>query len=374
MAIEFINLKKQYDLLRKDIDRAIKNVLSHGKYILGPEVKEFESDLSNFLNVKHAITCANGTDALLLALMALDVKNKDAIFIPSFTFASTAEVIPYTNATPFFVDCDPDTFNMDITSLERTINFSRRQGFEPSVIIPVDLFGLAADYKNIKELANRENIRIIGDSAQGFGSKIHGKYSSEFCDIVTTSFFPAKPLGCYGDGGAIFTNDNNLADDLLSLRFHGKGKHKYENVRIGMNSRLDSIQAAVLIQKLKIFSKEILQRQEIAKTYNDNLSDIIKTPKIDSCYESVWAQYSLLAIDSNEREKIMEMLARKNIPSNIYYPVPLHLQKAYKEYPLDPEGLKNSEDIAEKIFSLPMHPYLTDQEQNSIISVIREYF
>jgi dTDP-4-amino-4,6-dideoxygalactose transaminase len=369
--MQFIDLKAQQARIKDKIDARIAAVLDHGAYILGPEVTELETKLSEFCGAKHAITCANGTDALQLALMALGVRTGDAVFCPSFTFAATAEVVPCMGATPIFVEVDPVSFNMDPDSLQRAINHARGIGLAPSVVIPVDLFGLPADYDAITAIAQAEGLKIIGDSAQGFGGVYSGKTTGSFGDLATTSFFPAKPLGCYGDGGALFTDDDDLAELLISLRFHGKGDYKYNNVRIGMNSRLDTIQAAILLEKLAIYADEIEARQRVADRYTDALQDLIDTPHVGNESQSIWAQYTLKTREGQDREEVMAAMKKAGIPTMVYYPMPLHTQKAYDKFPTDPNGLSGSETLAKQVFSLPMHPYLDTETQDKVIATLR---
>lgn len=369
--MEFIDLKAQQARIREKIDARIAGVLDHGAYILGPEVSELEARLAEFCGVKHAITCANGTDALQLALMALGVGAGDAVFVPSFTFAATAEAVPGTGATPVFVEVDPVSFNMDPESLTRAIAHARTLGLTPAVVIPVDLFGLPADYDALTAIAKTEGLKMIGDSAQGFGGVYRGKITGSFGDITTTSFFPAKPLGCYGDGGALFTDDDDLAELLISLRFHGKGDYKYNNVRIGMNSRLDTLQAAILLEKLAIYPDEIEVRQCVAERYNDALHDVIDTPHVGNESRSIWAQYTLKTRAGQDREAIMSAMQAAGVPTTVYYPMPLHMQQAYNSFPVDPAGLEVSEALALQVFSLPMHPYLDPETQEKVIAVLK---
>ena len=365
--MQFIDLATQQARIKHKLDARIQNVLKHGAYIMGPEVRELEEKLTEFCGAKHAITCANGTDAIQIALMALGVKKNDAIFVPSFTFASTIEVVPPTGATPIMVDIDLDTFNMDPESLKRCIMLAREAGLNPSTVIPVDLFGLPANYDAINEIARNESLYVIGDSAQGFGGTINGTVTGMFADITTTSFFPAKPLGCYGDGGAVFTNDDELCELMRSLRVHGKGAEKYDNVRVGLNSRLDTLQAAILLEKLAIFPDEIKSRQQAAKLYDDLLRDHFSTPLVPEGYTSIWAQYAIKT-DPMRRDDLALKLNGEGIPTMVYYPKPLHEQVAYKNYPRDPLGLNNSETAPKEVLCLPMHPYLDAQTQNKIAS------
>ncbi|MBX3598209.1 MAG: DegT/DnrJ/EryC1/StrS family aminotransferase [Rhizobiaceae bacterium] len=368
--MQFIDLAAQQARLRPQLDRAIARVLDEGQYVMGPDVARFEKQLAEFCGAKHCLSCANGTDALQLALMALGVGNGDAVFVPSFTFAATAEIAPLVNATPVFVDVLPDTFNMDPESLKRAIAQAKDDGLRPAVVIPVDLFGLAADYNAIEAICRENNLRLVGDSAQGFGASYHGRITGSIGDIATTSFFPAKPLGCYGDGGATFTNDDELAALIDSYRVHGKGHHKYFNDRVGLNSRLDTLQAAILIEKLAIYGEELEARQRVADRYNAGLSNRYQTPYIPEGQTSVWAQYTLKTGSKAERDGLMERAKAAGIPTVIYYPMPLHQQKAYKDFPRDPKGLTISEDLSQRVVSLPMHPYLDRETQDRIIEVV----
>lgn len=369
--MEFIDLKAQQARIKDKIDARIAAVLEHGGYILGPEVSELETKLAEFCGAKHALSCANGTDALQLALMALGIRTGDAVFVPSFTFAATAEVVPCMGATPVFVEVDPVSFNMDPDSLKRAIAHARDLGLRPAAVIPVDLFGLPADYDALTDIAQAEGLKLIGDSAQGFGGVYRGKTTGSFGDLTTTSFFPAKPLGCYGDGGALFTDDDDLAELLTSLRFHGKGDYKYNNVRIGMNSRLDTIQAAILLEKLAIYPDEIEARQRVADRYTDALQDVIDTPHVGNESRSIWAQYTLKTREGQDRERVMGKLKEAGVPTTVYYPMPLHTQQAYKQFPADPAGLAVSETLAKQVFSLPMHPYLDAGTQDKVITALR---
>lgn len=370
--MQFIDLAAQQARIKDRLDARIQAVLGHGAYIMGPEVKEFERGLAAFSGVKHALGCANGTDALQLALMALKAGPGDAIFCPTFTFAATAEVVPLFGAVPVFVDVTEDSFNIDPASLERAIVAARDAGLTPRGIIPVDLFGLPADYDAIEAIAAREGLWIVADSAQGYGATYRGRRTGSIGTIATTSFFPAKPLGCYGDGGAVFTNDDDLAALMDSLRVHGKGGDKYDNVRIGLNSRLDTLQAAILLEKLAIYDDEIAARQRVAERYQAGLSNIIATPRVPEDCVSVWAQYTLKASDSAERDRLMAALKAEGIPSVVYYPRPLHTQTAYADFPRDPAGLPVSERLAGEVFSLPMHPYLAEADQDRVIDTIRK--
>ena len=368
--VNFIDLAAQQNLIKSNIENAIKGVLDHGQYIMGPEVKKFEEDLQNFSSAKHAITCANGTDALTIALMALNVSEGDAIFVPSFSYVATVESPALLGASPFFVDVEKGSFNIDPESFKIAIIESVKLGLTPKAVIPVDLFGQPANLEKIIEIAHNSNIKVIEDAAQSFGAKLQGKPVGSIADITTTSFFPAKPLGCYGDGGAIFTNDDNLANIISSIRLHGKGSNKYDHIRLGMNSRLDTIQAAILIEKLKIFPNEIIKRNELAAYYNKNLEshDLIHTPLIkDDLFTSTWAQYSL---KTKKRDEFILSLKSKSIPTAIYYPVALSSQPAYKNYPSVKNGCINSQELSGEVFSIPMHPYLTDKDRDHIIKAL----
>jgi dTDP-4-amino-4,6-dideoxygalactose transaminase len=370
--IAFVDLAAQQKRLQPQIDAAISEVLADGAYILGPHVKVFEQQLSAFCGAKHVISCANGTDALQLALMALGIGKGDAVFCPSFTYASTAEIVPFVGATAFFVDSDPRTFNMDLRSFERAIAEARKLGLKPAGVIPVDLFGLPADMDGIANIAKAHGLKIICDSAQGFGGTINGRMTGTFGDITTTSFFPAKPLGCYGDGGAIFTENDDLARVLDSLRVHGKGKDKYDNIRIGMNSRLDTIQAAILSVKLSVYAEEIVTRNRIAKRYTERLGNLVETPFIPAGYGSVWAQYTVKLASSEVRSAVQARLKAAQVPSMVYYPVPLHQQTAYRHFPGDPAGLTVAADLSQRVMSLPMHPYLDEKVQDYVIGQLCE--
>jgi len=370
MQLPFIDLAAQQARIRSALDKSITKVLDEGKYIGGPEVIELEKQLAEFCGAKRALTCANGTDAIQLALMALGVKAGDAVFVPAFTFAATAEVVPLVNATPVFVDVLPDTFNMDPESLKRAIVHARELGLNPACVIPVDLFGLPADYDALIAIARENGMKVIGDSAQGWGGVYHGRVTGSISDISTTSFFPAKPLGCYGDGGAIFTDDEELVKLIDSYRVHGQGTHKYINERIGLNSRLDTIQAAILLEKLAIYADELEEREKIAQRYNAGLAGHYETPHVPEGLRSIWAQYTLKTKSAADREAFQARAAAAQIPTAIYYPIPLHQQVAYKEFPSDPAGLPVSEDLATRVISLPMHPYLSAQVQDRIIEAV----
>jgi len=370
MTIQFIDLAAQQRRIKARIDARIQAVLAHGGYIMGPEVKEFETALAAFCGTRFALGCANGTDALQLALMALTARPGDAVFCPSFTFAATAEVVPMVGATPVLVDVREDSFNLDIESLKRAIVHARAQGLRPAGVIPVDLFGLPADYDAIEAVAREEGMWIIADSAQGFGGTYRGRRAGAIGDIATTSFFPAKPLGCYGDGGAVFTADEELRALMESYRVHGKGSHKYDNERIGLNSRLDTLQAAILLEKLAIYEDELEARQRVAAHYRERIGNALRTPEVPDDCRSTWAQYTVRVQGGQNREAIMAGLKERGIPTAVYYPRPLHRQTAYAGFPTDPAGLAISERLSTEVFSLPMHPYLDAEAQDRIIDAV----
>ncbi len=354
--MQFIDLKAQYQHLKEKIDKRIADVLAHGKYIMGPEVIELEEKLAEYVGVKHAITCANGTDALTLTLMVLDIKEGDAVFCPTFTFFATAEVISFANATPIFVDSDEQTFNICPKDLEKQIQrVISEDKLTPKAIIAVDLFGLPANYPEIEKLAEKYNLKLIEDAAQGFGGEIDGKKAGGFGDIATTSFFPAKPLGCYGDGGAIFTNNDDYANLVRSYRVHGKGTDKYDNVRIGMNSRLDTIQAAILLEKLIEFPQELINRNNAAINYEAELASNYNTPQVPSGYLSSWAQYTL--VDEN-RDIIMAQYKEKGVPTVVYYGTCMHQQTAFSNLGYQEGDFPVAEKLCKQVFSIPMHPYI----------------
>jgi dTDP-4-amino-4,6-dideoxygalactose transaminase len=345
-------------------------VLAHGQYILGPEVRMFEADLAAFCGAKEVVSCANGTDALVLVLRARGIKAGDAVFCPSFTFAATAEVVALVGATPVFIDVFADSFNMDPTSLERGIATAKQLGLRPACVISVDLFGQPADYDAIEPIVVKHKLWLLDDAAQSFGATYKGKKIGKFGLATSTSFFPAKPLGCYGDGGAVFTDDAELANLLRSIRNHGSGTDRYDNVRIGLNSRLDTIQAAILIEKLKILDDETEKRQEVVRRYNDGLKDTAIVPHVLEGCVSTWAQYTI-RIGNGRRDAVAEALKAQGIPTAIYYPKPLHQQTAYREYPSAGNGLPVSDVIAKEVLSLPMHPYLGADLQDRIIDATR---
>lgn len=367
----FIDLGAQRARIKDKINSAIAQVVESGKYILGPEVAEFEKRLADYVGVKHVIGCANGTDALMMPLMAENIGPGDAVFCPSFTFAATAEVVALVGAEPVFVDILPDTYNMDPKKLVEAIATIKKEGrLTPRAIIPVDLFGLPANYQEISAIAAKENLFVIEDAAQSIGGKHDNAMCGAFGNVGATSFYPAKPLGCYGDGGAMFTDDDDLAERLRSIYFHGKGETQYDNVRIGVNSRLDTIQAAILIHKLEILEDEMEKRAVVGERYAEGLKDVVKVPVLEKNTRSAFAQYT---IEVEDRDGLKAHLQNAGIPSMIYYIKPLHLQTAYRHYPQAAEGLPVSERAANHVLSLPMHPYLEKQDQDKVIKAIREF-
>ena len=385
--MDFIDLKTQQQRIISQLDANIQKVLVHGNYIMGPEIKELETKLAAYVGAKHAISCASGTDALLMALMAHGVKPGDAIFTTPFTFIATAEVISLLGATPVFVDIDPKTFNIDPAKLDLAIKALKANDpslyplpltpdasrLTPRGVIPVDLFGLLADYDAIDKIAKDNGLFVVEDAAQSFGAKYKDKMSCSFGNIACTSFFPAKPLGCYGDGGMCFTNDGYLAEIMESIRVHGKGGHKYDNVRIGINGRLDTLQAAILLAKFDIFPEEVELRNQVAQRYSSRLTPdaSLLTPHIPAGNISAWAQCSLLARDEDHRTALLKKLQDNKIPSAIYYPKPLHMQTAFAPLGYEPEAFPVSKDVAARIFSLPMHPYLQKEDQRKIVETIK---
>lgn len=368
-SVPFVDLKAQHERLKPQIDAAIARVLVHGQYILGPEVAELEKQLAKFCGARFAATCASGTDALLLAAMANGIGAGDAVFMPSFTFVATAEVVVLLNATPVFVDVEADTYLIDTQSLKAAISEAEKQSLTPKAVIPVDIFGQAADYQEIDRFAKANDLFVVADAAQSFGASRGGKCVGTLASTTATSFYPAKPLGCYGDGGAIFTDDVDMIGLIHSLRVHGQGSSQYDNVRVGINGRFDTIQAAILLQKLTVFEDEIAVRQQVAKRYTEALRDVVQTPVISPESKSVWAQYTIRVKD---REHVAARLKERGIPTAIYYPIPLHRQVAYERFPTVPGGLPVSEKLVGEVLSLPMHPYLSEQEQNRIMEAVRD--
>ncbi|MEC8382828.1 MAG: DegT/DnrJ/EryC1/StrS family aminotransferase [Pseudomonadota bacterium] len=350
--IPLVNLATQQKRIRHKIDEAIARVLDHGMYIMGPEVSKLEQDLAKFTGAKHVITCSNGTDALLLALMAKNLQPGQAVLLPSFTFSATAEAVAYLGAIPYFVDVCSRTFNLDISSLKLAYQEAHEQGYDVAGLISVDLFGQPCDYDAIETWRRQKNIWLICDAAQSLGSTYRGKSIGSIGDITTTSFYPAKPLGCYGDGGAVFTDDNQLASIMRSLRVHGEGSNKYDNVRVGMNARLDTIQAAILLEKLNVFPDEILQRQALANAYQEHLPSMVVTPWCPDDRTSTWAQYTIMVPDGC-RGDIQRGLSEQGIGTCVYYPIPLHKQLAYRHYPRVSQ-MTNCMRLAENVLSLPI--------------------
>jgi dTDP-4-amino-4,6-dideoxygalactose transaminase len=369
-ALAFIDLAAQRRRLGHRVDEAISRVLAHGQYILGPEVAELEGKLATFCGARHAITCGSGTDALLIVLMAKGVGPGDAVLCPSFTFCATAEVVALVGATPVLVDVDEASFNIDAASLKQGIATAKRLSLQPKAIIPVDLFGLPADHGAVGAIAREEHLFVLDDAAQSFGATYHGRQIGTLAHATATSFFPAKPLGCYGDGGAIFTDDEALVGVLKSVRVHGQGGDKYDNVRIGINGRMDTIQAAVLLEKMKIFPDEIVARHAVAKRYGDTLRDIVAVPEVPDGFTSVWAQYTI-RVPGGQRDRLAAELKAQGVPTAIHYAKPLHQQEAYKRFPIAANGLPVSERLALEVLSLPMHPYLTEQIQDRIVDAVR---
>jgi dTDP-4-amino-4,6-dideoxygalactose transaminase len=386
MSVPFIDLKAQYALIEDRVRENMDRILEHGAYIMGPEIQELEQRLGEYIGSRYAIGCSSGSDALLMALMALDIGPGDAVFTSPFTFFATAEEIAMVGATPVFVDIDPVTFNLDPACLEKAIAALEAKddtihplprGYEhltPRAVIPVDLFGLAADYDRIEPLCKAHGLRIIEDGAQAFGATYKDRPTKAcgFGDIGCTSFFPAKPLGCYGDGGMCFTDDDDLREKLTSIRVHGMGTDRYDNVRIGINGRLDSLQAAVLLAKFEVFPDEVAARNRVAWRYSELIKGDILTPMIPKGYRSVWAQYSVLARDAAHRESLRTHLNEQGIPTAVYYPIPLHLQTAFSGLGYAQGTMPVSEDAGARIFSLPMHPYLESEVQETIAAAINE--
>ena len=373
--MEFRDLKTQYKKYKNEIDLAIQEVLNNANFIGGKEIKTLEKRLAKYVGVKHCITCANGTEAMTLLMMAWDINEGDAVFVPDFTFFSTGEIVSFKGATPIFIDVDKDTFNMDAEKLEIAIKKVISEGkLTPRVIIPVDLFGLPADYEKIEKIAKKYNLKVLEDAAQGFGGSINGRKACSFGDAATTSFFPAKPLGCYGDGGAIFTDDDDVAALLNSLKVHGKGDNKYDNVRVGINSRLDSIQAAVLNVKLTAFiDHELEDVNKLYCLYNEKLKNLVETPLIPKGYVSSFAQYTIKLKDEEERDNLKTKLKSEGIPSMIYYVKPMHKQGAFDNHLYADSDFEVTNDLCERVLSLPMHPYMTKENVNSVVEVIEKF-
>lgn len=373
--MQFRDLKKQYQILKPEIDDKIQQVLTEGNFISGRQVAELENQLASYVGVKHCITCGNGTDALTLALMAWNIGSGDAVFVPDFTFFASGETPAYEGATPIFVDVDKDTFNMSPDSLENAILRVKKEGkLTPRVIIAVDLFGQSADYPQIRKIAETYDLWILEDGAQGFGGRIGEQKACSFGDISTTSFFPAKPVGCYGDGGAVFTDHDEWAALIRSYCIHGKGTDKYDNVRIGVNSRLDTLQAAILQVKLRAFEEhELTEVNKAAVRYTKELERVVKTPKIKNGFLSSWAQYSVLLNDEEERDTLLRYLKEKEIPTMVYYPKPMSKQTAFLEMDCVKTDLSVTADLCRRVLALPIHPYITEEEQDEVIRRIKEF-
>ena len=360
--LAFIDLAAQQERIKDRLEAAVAEVLAGGQYILGPHVEALEAALTDFCGASHCVSCANGTDALSLVLMAEGIGPGDAVFVPSFTFVATAESVADRGATPVFVDIDAETFNMDPASLVRAIVAARKAGLKPRMVIAVDLFGQPADYEALGSVAREQGLLLIADAAQSFGASLDRRSVGTLAAYTTTSFFPAKPLGCYGDGGAIFVEDSGKADILRSLRGHGTGAHRYEHVRVGLNSRLDALQAAILLVKLGIFPDEIEARHNVARRYGELLRGV-STPHVRSGAASVWAQYTVGLPEGTDRDAVQAHCARAGVPTAVYYSTPLHRQQAYSQHPCDPDGLPQTEAASVRVLSLPMHPYLSAAKQ-----------
>lgn len=395
MTIPFIDLKGQHNLIKTQIQANMDKVLEHGAYVMGPEIKKLEQNLARFCKQKYALACSSGTDALILSLLALNIKPGDAVLTTPFTFFATAEAVAFIGAVPVFVDIDPATFNISPNHLSKAIRALKNKNDDtyplpdsgkpsglghptpdslvPKAIISVDLFGLPCDYDKIESIARQENLKLIVDAAQSFGAKYRQHATCSLGHAACTSFFPAKPLGCYGDAGMCFTSDLETYERLTSLRVHGQGKDRYDNIRLGMNARMDTLQAAVLLAKMDIFSRELILREKVAADYNllfDQPGSVLSIPNIPGSTKSAWAQYSLLARDNEHRQAIFNKLSEHGIPWAVYYPVPLHLQKAFAYLGYHINDFPVSEDISERIFSLPMHPYLKKEDQQKIADVV----
>jgi dTDP-4-amino-4,6-dideoxygalactose transaminase len=364
----FIDLGAQRQRIGDRIEQAIARVLKHGQFVLGPEVGELERQLATFCGAKHAIACANGTDALLLVLMAEGIGPGDAVFVPAFTFVATAEVVVLAGATPMFVDVRPDTFNIDTDSFKAAIGEAKGAGLKPRCVIPVDLFGQPADYKAIRRVAKANNLIVLADAAQSFGASLDGHKVGTLADYTATSFYPSKPLGCYGDGGAIFTDDDAKAKLLTALRCHGRHPDGTECGEAGLNSRLDTFQAALLLEKLEVFPQEIVARQKSAERYAEGLGTMLQVPRPMAGASSVWAQYTIV---TERRDELAKACREAGVPTAIYYASPLHALPAYRRFPVAPGGLAQSEWLAEHVISLPMHAYLADEAQDRIIRTVR---
>lgn len=373
--MQFRDLKQQYQVLKKDIDAAMVEVATNCNFINGQQVKDLEKELADYVGVKHCVTCGNGTDALTMAMMAWGIGKGDAVFVPDFTFFSSGEIVSHAGAIPVFVDVGLDTFNISVEALEQAVEKVIAEGkLAPKAVVAVDLFGLPADFAGVRKVADKYGLKVLEDGAQGFGGNIAGKRACSFGDISTTSFFPAKPLGCYGDGGAVFTDDDEIADTLESIRVHGKGEMKYDNVRIGLNSRLDTIQAAILSIKLKAFDQyELVDVNTVAEKYTEGLASLkgkVKTPVIPENFYSSWAQYTIQLEDRATRDKLQSELKAAGIPSMVYYPKPMHRQEAFAGYEYDDADFPNTIKLCDTVLSLPMHPYLGDEDSKIVSDII----
>lgn len=373
--MEFRDLRQQYRKLKPEIDASIQQVVGDANFIMGKPVAKLEQELAEYVGVKHCISCGNGTDALSLALLVWGIKEGDAVFVPDFTFFASGEVVSLCGAAPVFVDVNQNTYNIDAHALEIKIEKVIAEGrLKPRVIVAVDLFGQPADYCEIRKIADKYGLLILEDAAQGFGGRIGEKKAGSFGDIATTSFFPAKPLGCYGDGGAIFTDNGDWAEKMESLRIHGKGSGKYDNIRIGVNSRLDTIQAAILLPKLKAFREYELENvNRAARQYSERLKDIVKIPVVQNGFTSSWAQYTIQLESLKERDGLQKHLKENAVPSMVYYPKPMHDQKAFSELVQDEDGFPVTEQLCNTVLSLPMHPYLTCEEQEKIVELTASF-
>ncbi|MDB5652515.1 MAG: DegT/DnrJ/EryC1/StrS aminotransferase [Tardiphaga sp.] len=370
--VPFIDIGAQRRLLGPAIDEAVGRVLTHCQFIGGPEVTQLEAALAAYSGAKHVISCASGTDALLMVLMAMKVGPGDAVFCPSFTFCATGEAVALTGASPVFVDVDAATYTMDIASLSRAIATAKKSGLTPKAIIPVDLFGQPADHDAIAAIAAEEGLFVLDDAAQAFGAKYKGKRLGTGALATATSFFPAKPLGCYGDGGAIFTDDDALAETLRSIRVHGQGSDKYDNVRLGLTGRLDTIQAAVLLEKLKIFDDEIAARNKVAERYARSLGNIVTVPRVTEGNSSIWACYTIRLPKGTDRAAFAASLQAQGVPSAIYYVKSMHMQTAYAGYPVADGGLPVCEELSSDVISLPVHAYMDEPTQERVIKAVQD--
>lgn len=369
--MQFIDLNQQYHKIKEDMNGRIHKVLEHQHFIMGPEIQEMEKKLAEFTGRKYAFSCSSGTDALILPLMAMELSKTDAVFVPSFTFFASGECVALVGATPVFVDCD-ETYNISPEKLRESIEKTKKEGkLTPKGIIPVDLFGLPADYDAILEIAKEYDLFVLEDAAQGFGGEYKGKKAGSFGDVSTTSFFPAKPLGCYGDGGAVFTDDDSLADKIYSIRVHGQGTSRYDNIRIGLNARMDTIQAAVILSKLEIFEEEIRQRQKVAGQYREELEGCFKLPVIPDYCLSAWAQFTLQAKDEEQRDFIIRKMKEFDIPIMVYYILPLHMQTAFEYLNYNEGDLPLCDKFSKKVFSVPMHPYLSNSDISFICDKLK---